>query len=87
MSLFYVTGTSGSGKSSVCERLSKLGFEAYDTDESVNDWYDRETGEVVTFKPESPDQTTEWVKTHDFLMSEQKVSELAGKAKSSSICS
>lgn len=85
MSLFYVTGTSGSGKSSVCERLAKLGFEAHDTDETVNDWYDRETGAVVVFKPESPEQTTQWVKTHDFLMSEQKVSELASEAKSQDI--
>jgi hypothetical protein len=58
-----------------------LGYEAHDTDDSINDWHDRQTGEVVSFKPESPEQTTKWVETHDFLMSERKVADLAIKAK------
>ena len=85
MALFYITGTSGSGKSSVRERLEYLGFEAYDTDISINDWHDRQTGEVVTFVPESPEKTTNWVQEHDFLMSESKVKKLAAKGKNQDI--
>lgn len=87
MALFYITGTSGSGKSSVRERLIQLGYEAYDTDVSINDWHDRQTGQVVTFmpEPETPAKTTKWVREHDFLMSEPKIKQLAAAAKSHDI--
>ena len=85
MALFYITGTSGSGKSSVRDRLEQLGYKAYDTDVSLNVWYDRQTGEVVTFTPESPEKTTEWVRERDFLMPEEKVRQLATKAEGQDI--
>ena len=88
MALFYITGTSGSGKSSVQENLAQLGYKALDTDTSINDWHDRQTGQLVTFSPgksEDPEETTKWVLDHDFLMSETKVRQLADEAKSEDI--
>ena len=85
MALFYITGTSGSGKSTVCEKLRSLGYRAYDTDDSINEWHDRDTGRAVTFTPVSSYATTRWVQGHDFLMSRQKVEELYESAKSTNI--
>ncbi|GAC1392113.1 MAG: hypothetical protein NVSMB46_06990 [Candidatus Saccharimonadales bacterium] len=82
MALFYITGTSGSGKSSVRERLERLGYEVHDTDISINDWYDRQTDQKVNFSPVSSEQTTHWVKVHDFLMSEHKIKQLVARARS-----
>jgi shikimate kinase len=80
MALFYITGTSGSGKSSICDQLEILKYDAYDTDVSMNDWYDRETGQIVEFVAKTPHETTMWVQSHDFLMSENKVKQLAANA-------
>jgi broad-specificity NMP kinase len=80
MALFYITGTSGSGKSSVRDALKSLGYQTYDTDESINEWHDRETGQVVTFTRRSPEETTRWVQEHDFLMPPRRIKDLADKA-------
>ena len=51
MSLVWVTGNSGTGKSTVCEMLRALGYAAFDADEGFSRWIDRGTGEVVTDPP------------------------------------
>lgn len=51
MSLVWVTGTSGTGKSTVSEKLRALGYAAFDADEGFSCWIDRDTGEVVTDPP------------------------------------
>ncbi|WP_406071419.1 hypothetical protein OG372_31800 [Streptomyces sp. NBC_01020] len=51
MSLVWVTGNSGTGKSTVCEMLRVLGHAAFDSDEGFSRWIDRGTGEAVTDPP------------------------------------
>jgi broad-specificity NMP kinase len=47
MSLFLVTGTSGTGKSDVCRVLKERGYEAYDTDDDgLARWQHNETGYI-----------------------------------------
>lgn len=52
MTLVWVTGISGSGKSAVCKDLKAKGHRAIDADwEGYNYWVDRTTGEVVVDPP------------------------------------
>jgi broad-specificity NMP kinase len=53
MSLVWVTGTSGVGKSTVCALLKRRGELAFDADfEGFCHWVDRETGRVVSNPPD-----------------------------------
>ena len=53
MSLVWVTGTSGVGKSTVCTYLKSLGQLAVDADwEGYNHWVDRASGQVVVDPPD-----------------------------------
>ncbi|MFF9772290.1 AAA family ATPase [Streptomyces sp. NPDC013978] len=52
MTVVWVTGNSGTGKSTVCEVLRARGHVALDADEDgFSRWIDRATGEVVTDPP------------------------------------
>jgi len=52
MALAWVTGVSGSGKSSVCEVLKLQGRAAYDGDwDGYSRWVDRRTGDSVLVPP------------------------------------
>jgi broad-specificity NMP kinase len=52
VALVWVTGNSGSGKSSVCEALKTAGRSAVDTDwEGYSHWVHRTTGEAVVDPP------------------------------------
>ncbi|EXG81882.1 hypothetical protein [Cryptosporangium arvum] len=53
MTLVWVTGNSGAGKSAVCELLKHRGYEAIDADwEGYNHWVDRISGERVSDPPD-----------------------------------
>ncbi|MDQ0596117.1 hypothetical protein QF037_000462 [Streptomyces canus] len=52
VTVVWVTGNSGTGKSSVCGVLRGRGYVALDADEDgFCHWIDRATGEVVTDSP------------------------------------
>jgi thymidylate kinase len=54
--LVYVTGLSGSGKSSVLLQLKKRGYEAHGVDEEgYADWVDRMNGQCVRFPHGNPE--------------------------------
>lgn len=82
MSLIYITGVSGSGKSAVRIELMKRGYKAFDTDEDrIAAFYNNETGEMVD-KPRNPqDRTPEWYAHHTWKMSRQDVERLALRGK------
>jgi shikimate kinase len=48
MPLIYITGPTGSGKSTICKELRKLGYDTYDTDEKGNRfWINKKTSQPV----------------------------------------
>jgi hypothetical protein len=52
VSLIWVTGNSGVGKSTICEALKRQGHDAVDADwEGYNHWVDRTSGQIVTDPP------------------------------------
>lgn len=82
MSLIYVTGISGSGKTTVAKQLSKRGYEAYDADgDGFNSWHNKIAGKRIE-TPENVDlHTPEWYKKHTWKTSRKKIKELAGRGK------
>lgn len=85
MSIYYVAGISGSGKSSLVEKLKENGYEAYDADSELCSWYDSE-GNAVEYPRNTADRPTDWQDHHSFLLSEQKVQDLAAKGTDLYIC-
>jgi len=81
MSLIYITGNSGAGKSSVRKQLQKLGYEAHDTDEGdITSWRHKVTDKAVNRPTDTKDRTKEWYEEHNWKMSRRKVEELASRA-------
>jgi len=78
MPLIYITGISGSGKSTVLEELSKRGLEAHGVDEEgYADWIDRQTGEAILFpEDEQSLDIHDWYKKHRWILSLNRISEL-----------
>jgi dephospho-CoA kinase len=78
MSLVYITGVSGSGKSAVRNTLIARGYEAFDVDyDGFAAHYDNTTGKKVSHVI----RTKEWHEKHDWKISRPMVEELAKKAK------
>ncbi|HET8708778.1 MAG TPA: hypothetical protein VFL85_00700 [Candidatus Saccharimonadales bacterium] len=84
MPLFFITGASGTGKSSVVSALKHRGYEAYDVDERgpvTAKWHNNITGYV---HPKSSinteDRTPEFIKNHSWNVPRQEVLELLAKS-------
>ena len=78
MPLIYITGMSGSGKSSVLRDLDALGYETHGVDElGYADWVDRQTGEIIPF-PEDEQSVSihDWYKKHRWVLSVDRISQL-----------
>ena len=81
MSLVYVTGVSGAGKSSVCEELRRRGYEAHDTDRDGNAaWVNRETGEVTAIGAGANERPPRWLAQHEWRVVPARVEELVARA-------
>lgn len=82
MSLVYVTGLSGSGKSAVLRELKKQGCESHGVDEEgYADWIDRETGAIVPFPHNDPSlDIHDWCKEHRWVLSQERISNLKKQA-------
>lgn len=82
MRLVWVTGNSGSGKSTACGLLQALGHAAVDTDEDgYCGWIDRATGQRVT---DPPDPVPEgWLDGHGWEIDRTKIEALAEVASDS----
>ncbi len=81
MPLIYITGLSGSGKSTISEELKKRGFESHDADsENFNAWYEIKTGKPI--KDDKLIETSEeWYKNYQWQTSRAMVEKLAKNAK------
>lgn len=85
MALIYITGPSGSGKSSLTEVLRRRGIEAHDADIELCSWHDNATGQQVVYPRSQADRDKNWQQRNSFLMSEDKIAELYDKAKETNI--
>ncbi len=86
MSLIYITGNSGAGKSSVRKELQRRGYEAHDTDDNdITTWAHKATGSLVERPEDESGRTKEWYNQHEWKMSRQKVEEFAERAKDKSV--
>ncbi len=76
MSLIFITGVSGSGKSTICEELNKRGYKAFDGDSGgLTVWQNKETGREIPWS--EIDNTPEWYALHSWNISRNKIQELA----------
>lgn len=84
MSLIYITGMSGSGKSTVLRELSRRGFEAHGVDEEgYADWVSLETRKIKPYPHHDPPTGNDlhrWFADHDWVLSLERISELKAKA-------
>jgi len=81
--IIYVTGISGSGKTTACEELKRRGFEAYDTDnDGVAFFYDNETGKATTHPVGPEERTPQWRKRHTWKARLETVEKLRLQATS-----
>lgn len=75
MALFYVTGVSGTGKSSVLGELRARGYYARGVDEDgYADWIDRVTGRPDPFPHRDPGfDFHAWYTGHDWVLSARRI--------------
>ncbi|MFD9702731.1 AAA family ATPase [Lentzea sp. NPDC059081] len=84
MALVWVTGNSGAGKSTVCERLKSLGHQAVDADwEGYNRFFDRVTGEVVVDPPYPAPQG--WLDRYGWQIDRARVEALAARSRDTTV--
>jgi len=68
MPLIYITGVSGSGKSSVQHTLQKCGYEAFDVDDpTISGVYNNKTGIRVSMPPVAQ-RSAAWFTKHSWLI-------------------
>ena len=80
MSLVFVTGISGSGKSTVRQELRSRGYEAWGTDEDkLSGWYDKQTGASVAMPPREVWATPAWREQNDWHLDRQKIEAIADR--------
>ncbi len=78
MPLVWVTGSSGVGKSTVCELLKSRGELAVDADwEGYSHWVDRTSGQVVTDPPDPV--PAGWLERFGWKISRAEVETLSGR--------
>jgi hypothetical protein len=82
MTLFYVTGLSGTGKSTVLHELRACGYHARGVDEDgYADWINRITGYPDAFPRDDPDfDFHAWYAAHYWVLSVRRISVLSRAA-------
>ena len=79
MALYFITGVSGTGKSSVTHELRKRGYVAYDTDDdALARWQNTETGYVhPKSSVKAPDRTKDFLKAHAWNVPREYIEQMA----------
>jgi len=82
MSLIYVTGLSGAGKSAVLAGLAARGHDARGVDEDgYADWIHRVTGATENYDEDDPDfDFHAWYRSHDWVLSAERIAALRAEA-------
>jgi dephospho-CoA kinase len=75
MKVFYITGMSGTGKSSVVKKLSEKSIFPIDADSisGLTYWIDKETKEKSEWHP---GMSSEWYKKHQYICNKEKLTNL-----------
>ncbi len=82
MPLIFITGISGTGKSTIRLELKRRGYDAYDVDEdNFRVWYNRSTDKKAAEQKGWTDTTNEWRKRYWLKVERSKVEEIAELAK------
>ena len=75
--LVWITGNSGTGKSTVRAELARRGYASFDTDEDgITVWRDRATGQEVAY-PADAHYRDDWLEHHGWMIDRSRVEELA----------
>lgn len=89
MPLYYITGGSGTGKSSALLELKRRGYEAYDVDEVgpvTAKWHNNQTGYIhPKSSVKKEDRTPEFIENHSWKVPRHEVEELAKKTNDKTI--
>src|SRR4051812_48584771 len=78
MALIYITGSPGTGKSTICTELQKRGYNALD-EHGFSFWFNRDTNELIENIPEF--RSPEWYQQHVFKFSRENVAQLANDSR------
>jgi thymidylate kinase len=82
VSLIFITGISGSGKTTVKDALIRRGYAAYDTDENgLTAWTHKQSGRPAEAKPTIQYGTPKWYATYQWTLQAGKVREKAKHAR------
>ncbi len=85
MSLIFVTGISGAGKTTVREELSRRGLRAYDTDEDeIAQWRNKITGEITPLVA-ADDRTPAFIAANDWIAHPERVRDLAWEGEQTTV--
>lgn len=80
MSLIYITGIAGSGKSAVLKELNSRGYETYDADENLSSWEHKVTRKRVSASDHKLTTDPKFFEDHDWYIDKEGVSKLAKSA-------
>lgn len=84
MSLIYIKGTPGTGKSTIRRELERRGYEAHDADDDdMGGPYNNETNQRVTY-PDG-ELTSEWLAAHSYRLIPEAIEKLHHAAQSKPI--
>lgn len=85
MALFYITGTPGTGKTTIQKELTRLGYEAYDLDDRrFGGPCNKATGEVAVMPP-IKERTPEWFDAHEWRVSRPAMEALKENSKGKTV--
>ena len=74
MKKYYITGTQGTGKTTVADELRRRGYVVIDTDTTkVAQWHNIHTGEKIR---ERSGSRKEWIESHEWHCDPKKLKEL-----------
>lgn len=83
MSLIYIKGTPGSGKTTIRKKLAELGHESHDADDrDMGGPYNKASNKLVKY-PDNP--TKEWYDAHEYRMIPEAIQQLHDNARTKTI--